>query len=100
MRQPLRQFSVFVRSTRKCMAPMSSKQDAASLHQSVATGCKACSSQRQARIPSEFNVHYPGLSHLDRLPVLLFPELLVCLDCGFTEFAIPRDVLDRLTQLL
>jgi hypothetical protein len=35
-------------------------------------------------------VHFPDLKNLDKLPVFIFPQLLVCLDCGFTEFDLPK----------
>jgi len=31
------------------------------------------------------NIHFPGLKNLDKPSVWAFPQLLVCLDCGFTE---------------
>ena len=50
--------------------------------------CQKCSSE----IPSTFNgevaIHFPGLKGLDKSIVWVFPKLLVCLNCGFTEFAI------------
>jgi hypothetical protein len=39
---------------------------------------------------SEIAVHFPGLQNVDKPTVFVFPKLLVCLDCGFTEFAIPE----------
>ena len=35
-------------------------------------------------------IHFPGLKGLDKPIVWVFPKLLVCLNCGFTEFAIPE----------
>ena len=64
------------------------------------TRCNSCGSQRQRIFPSEINVHFPGLSHLDALPVLLFPELLVCLECGHAELTVSKEELVRLKQLL
>jgi hypothetical protein len=52
--------------------------------------CKSCSSENQQRFTSEICVHFPGLKNLDKPPVFVFPKLLVCLDCGFTEFDIPE----------
>ena len=52
--------------------------------------CKSCNSENQRRFNSEINVHLPGLQSLDRPPLFVFPKLLVCLDCGFTEFDLPE----------
>jgi hypothetical protein len=52
--------------------------------------CKSCSSENQRKFSSEIIVHFAGLKNLDTPPVFVFPKLLVCLDCGFTEFAIPE----------
>lgn len=43
-------------------------------------------------------VHFSGLKNLDTPPVFVFPKLLVCLDCGFTEFGMPKDEVCRLGQ--
>ena len=58
--------------------------------------CKSCSSENQRRFTSEINIHFPGLKNLDKPPVFVFPKLLVCMDCGFTEFNIPETELQRL----
>jgi hypothetical protein len=34
--------------------------------------------------------HLPAPMNQDKPGVLVFPKLLVCLDCGFTEFSIPK----------
>lgn len=52
--------------------------------------CIACTSERQAEFCAEMNIHFPGREGLDRPAVFVFPKLLVCLDCGSTEFAIPE----------
>ena len=47
--------------------------------------CKVCSSQNQTECKAEICLHYQA----GTLPAtFLFPTLLVCLDCGFTEFKI------------
>jgi hypothetical protein len=61
-----------------------------SLLWSKAMNCKLCASENQRKYSSEINVHFPGLRNLDKPPVFVFPKLLVCMDCGFTEFAIPE----------
>jgi hypothetical protein len=35
-------------------------------------------------------VHFPGLEGLNKPVVWVFPKLLVCLNCGFTEFVVPE----------
>jgi hypothetical protein len=52
--------------------------------------CKSCSSENHRKFSSEIIVHFAGLRNLDTPPVFVFPRLLVCLDCGFTEFVIPE----------
>ena len=49
--------------------------------------CRVCASQNQSRFPTEIAVHLPGLSTPH---VFLFSKIVVCLDCGFTEFSIPE----------
>lgn len=35
-------------------------------------------------------IHYPGLKNIDKPVLWAFPELVVCLDCGTAEFAVPE----------
>jgi hypothetical protein len=46
----------------------------------------------------EIAIHFPGLEGLDKPIVWVFPKLLVCFNCGFTEFAIPEAELRRLVE--
>jgi hypothetical protein len=55
--------------------------------------CKSCSSQNHRQFSSEINVHFSGLRNIDKPTVFIFPNLLVCMDCGFTEFDIPESEL-------
>jgi hypothetical protein len=41
-------------------------------------------------LSSEVAIHFPGLKGLDQPIVWSFPKLLVCLECGFTEFTVPE----------
>jgi hypothetical protein len=52
--------------------------------------CKQCSSERQSTFHSEVNIHFPGRKGWDKPTVWVFPEIMVCLDCGFAEFSIPE----------
>ena len=60
--------------------------------------CKSCKSENQSIINGEIAVHFPGLKGLDKPIVWVFPKLVVCLDCGFTEFAIPETELRQLAE--
>ena len=50
--------------------------------------CKSCYSTNQSRFPAEIVIHFPGTKDLYRSQLWVFPSLLVCLNCGFTEFII------------
>ena len=52
--------------------------------------CKKCSSENQSTFNGEIGIHFPGLKGVDKPIVWVFPKLLVCMNCGFTEFAIPE----------
>jgi hypothetical protein len=59
--------------------------------------CKNCHWDSQSSFHSEIAVHFPGgLDALEKEQVLIFPQLLVCLNCGFTEFLFPEADLRRL----
>ena len=60
--------------------------------------CKQCSSENQKKFNAEMNIHFPGREGLDKPTVWLFPEIAVCLDCGFAEFPIPKAELHELEE--
>jgi len=60
--------------------------------------CKKCSSEKQSTLNGEVGIHYPGLKGLDKPIVFVYPKLLVCMNCGFTEFAVPETDLRRLVE--
>ena len=41
-------------------------------------------------------MHFPGLKNLDKPTVFVFPQLVVCMDCGFTQFVVPETELGML----
>ena len=60
--------------------------------------CKLCGSDKQHTFGAEINIHFPGREALDKPAVLIFPQLLVCVRCGFTEFIITETELHRLRE--
>ena len=60
--------------------------------------CNSCGAEDQERFLAEVSVHFQGLRNVHKLPVLVFPELVVCLNCGKTEFTIPKDEIELLVQ--
>jgi len=37
---------------------------------------------------SELMIHFPGFEHLQNPGVLILPRMMVCLNCGFSQFKI------------
>jgi hypothetical protein len=60
--------------------------------------CRSCGSENQTEFGAEINIHLPGREGLDKPAALVFPKLLVCLRCGFTEFPIKETELHRLVE--
>jgi hypothetical protein len=58
--------------------------------------CGLCGSGRQAQFSGEINVHIRGLQNLDKPSVFVFPNITVCLDCGFSRFTLPKPGLEQL----
>ena len=60
--------------------------------------CKSCGSVNQKKFSAEMGIHFPGLENIDKPTVWVFPEVIVCLDCGNAEFAVPEEELRQLEQ--
>ncbi len=56
--------------------------------------CRSCASNSQTEYDAEINIHLRR--DCDKAAVLVFPKLVVCLDCGFAEFTIPKPELHQL----
>jgi hypothetical protein len=52
--------------------------------------CVSCRSCNQVELTAEMLIHFPGFKNLEMPGVWLFPELAVCLDCGFSWFLVPE----------
>ena len=53
-------------------------------------GCLRCASANQPKFPAEMIIHFTGFKNVDKPGGWAFPSLLVCLDCGFSRFAVPE----------
>jgi hypothetical protein len=60
--------------------------------------CKACESINQRKFTGEMVIHSPGLKDIDKPVVWVFPELIICLDCGNAEFVVPEAELLQLAR--
>jgi hypothetical protein len=52
--------------------------------------CPACRLDNQMEFSAEMMVHLGGIKNLDNSGVVLFPKVLVCLACGFSQFTVPE----------
>ena len=60
--------------------------------------CRSCRSENQTEFGAEIDIQVPRRKDLDKPAVLVFPKLVVCLDCGFTEFTIAETELRLLGE--
>jgi hypothetical protein len=51
--------------------------------------CPTCASGKQSEFPVEMVVHL-GRKNPDNPRVWVFEKLSVCLDCGFSQFTVPK----------
>jgi hypothetical protein len=58
--------------------------------------CKHCHSENLRILNGEVAIHFPGREGLCKPLVFVFPKLLICLNCGFTEFVVPETDLRQL----
>jgi hypothetical protein len=58
--------------------------------------CKGCASHNLQSFSGELAIHFPGWDGLTKPLVFVFPKLEVCLDCGSTNFSIPKEQLNFL----
>ena len=58
--------------------------------------CRSCRSENQTELGAEINIHFPGRRGLDKPTVMVYPKVVVCLDCGFTQFMLPETELRTL----
>ena len=60
--------------------------------------CKSCQSLNQRRFESEVTIYFPGLDNVKKPPVLAYPHLQICLNCGFLESKLSEEELGELIE--
>lgn len=61
-------------------------------------GCTFCGSVNRRKFIGDMSLRPPGLENIDTTPVLLCPEVYVCLDCCSAELVVPESELRLLVQ--
>lgn len=60
--------------------------------------CKSCGSGNLGNFRTEIVIHFPGRKNLSKPHVFVFPELLVCFDCGIAALTVPEAELRQLAE--
>jgi len=58
--------------------------------------CPRCEFPQLRTFPAEISNHFPGYEGLTKRTVWVFPQLLICPNCGIAEFSIHEPELQRL----
>ena len=64
----------------------------------VQMACKLCASDNLVNLTGELTASLPDLNHLSAAPIYACREVLVCLDCGFTELRLLAPELEQLRK--
>jgi hypothetical protein len=59
--------------------------------------CQACQST-QVGLRAEIAIHFPGRENLNTPHVFVFPNIVICLDCGSTNFTVPEAELQSIRE--
>jgi len=60
--------------------------------------CKNCASDNLQNLKGELNASFPDMKNLAVRPIYVCQEILVCLDCGFTELRLPAAELQQIKR--
>jgi hypothetical protein len=60
--------------------------------------CGSCKLSEPAQFNGEIALHSPGVEGLNKMIVWVFPDVRICLSCGFAEFTVPERELCALKQ--
>jgi hypothetical protein len=73
-------------------------KSAAGLLVNAALPCKVCGSENVHKLRGEIAMRSPGLKNIDKPIVWVFPDIVVCMECGIAEFALPEAELRMLAK--
>jgi hypothetical protein len=60
--------------------------------------CKKCASANDRSFKAELTVAFGEIESLNRSPVYMSQDILICLDCGHTELTFPAKALAQLQR--
>ena len=60
--------------------------------------CKSCQPNSQVELPAEIAIHFPGFESLNTPHVFVFPDIVICVDCGSTNFTVPEADLQSIRE--
>ncbi len=60
--------------------------------------CSSCRSSNVTEFGAEINIHFSGRESVDKPTVMVFPKLVVCLDCGLAYCMLPKAKLRLLAE--
>jgi hypothetical protein len=60
--------------------------------------CRQCASPNVTNFDAEGNIHLAGLKGLNKPAVFVFPRLVVCLECGLTQFKLEGQQVELLRE--
>lgn len=52
--------------------------------------CPKCQSSSLSEVPAEIRLYRNRPRTLSHPPLSPYPDVLICLDCGFAEFSVPQ----------
>ena len=60
--------------------------------------CTLCQSVNLAEFTAEMMIHFQGMGNIDHPGLPAFPQVLVCLNCGSSQFMVPATNLTLLAS--
>jgi hypothetical protein len=60
--------------------------------------CTLCQSDNLAEFIAEMMIHFSGRTNIDHPGIPAFPKVLVCLNCGSSQFTVPATKLTLLAN--